>query len=185
MSYRENRKISSSSLETELPFQALEAREKGVEPPKAAIRIVYGEVNPDLPGWEQYKTPQGMNREQDSVSPYQIGLDEFSPGKNTIFLVINFNSALLQPISKHYIQNFPETNLDDADDRVEDDFVWFHLPIADIVREDGPNGSILTVDLQHFTGNVNFRPYYSIVNGALVIEYFECKGKTPTLIPVE
>jgi hypothetical protein len=177
MSYLTNRKTSSSSLSTALPFQALESRTRG-DNPVPAIRIVYGEVNPDLPGWEEYKSPEGMDKDTDSTNPYQFRLDKFVEGLNVVAILINFSLISIAPISPHSLNVYPKESV--PEDKIEDNFVYFYLPIAEVNRSE----ESLTVSLQYFTGNVLFRPYYTLVNGSAVVEFFKCEGKKPIPLSV-
>jgi hypothetical protein len=176
MSYLTNRKTSSSSLTTALPFQALESRTSG-DDPLPAIRIVYGEVNPNLPGWGDYKTPQGMDKDTDSTNPYQFDITKFQEGLNIVALLINFSIASFQPISQHSLNVHPKDSV--PEDEIKEDLVYFYLPIAEVSKSQ----DTLTVTLQYFTGNVLFRPYYTVVNGAATIEFFKCEGKSPIALP--
>ena len=128
MSYLTNRKTSSSSLTTVLPFQALESRTRG-DDPKPAIRVVYGEVNPNLPGWEEKKSPQGMDRLTDSVNPYQFRLEKFEgEGDHVIVLLINFKIESFQPDSLHSLDVYKEGSV--PEDEIKEGLLYLYFPIA-------------------------------------------------------
>ena len=176
MSYTSNRKITSSKSGQYLPFQAVPWRDSQG---KAAIRIFYGKVNPGVPGWAENELPQGMEGD-DLKNPYFMGIDKFQGESSYIVLFIRFSAKTLTNGSagKHYIDVKKPS---EAVSKVENDDVTFILPIAEIKKED----TELKVVNQFFTGNVSFRPYFSIINGAMCVEFFQCMGQKPIEIPLK
>jgi hypothetical protein len=173
MSYLSNRKLNGGGEEAVEPFKCLPWREKDGT---AAIRVIYGEVNSSLPGWSSYKIPEGMDG-KDLVNPYFFAIKDFQPGLSYIVLTVNFSTDALVPNEKHYLQIHKEI----PEDKIEGKTVYKQFPIAIIKNENGQ----LKVDFQYFTGHVSFRVYFAVVNGAAVIEYFECKGDKPTEVPLK
>lgn len=176
MSYISNRKSNSSSSSQYLPFQVVPWRDSKGEP---AVRVFYGKVNADLPGWSDNAMPEGMDGD-DLKNPYFFNINSFKDSTSYIVLHIRFSAKTLTNgnAGKHYLEIKKPS---DAKSKIENDDVTFILPIAEVKKEKDE----LKVSTQFFTGNVSFRPYFSIVNGAMCIEFFQCMGQKPVEIPLK
>lgn len=176
MSYVSNRKSNSAGSTKYLPFQVVPWRNEKGDP---AVRVFYGQVNADLPGWSDNAKPQGMDGD-DLKNPYFFDMDEFKDTVSYVVLHIRFSAKTLTNGSagKHYLEVKKPS---DAKSKIENDDVTFILPIAEVTKQNDE----LKVTTQFFTGNVSFRPYFSIVNGAMCVEFFQCMGQKPVEIPLK
>lgn len=60
--------------------------------------------------------------------------------------------------------------------------ITMYIPLAYVYLDDSVTPPIIQLK-QYFCGNIDFRLYYTAINGALSFEFFKTFGITPGLIP--
>jgi hypothetical protein len=75
--------------------------------------------------------------------------------------------------------------LNDYKSKVDGDgdpyYVTLYIPLGYVYSAGDEADTVLVK--QYFTGNIDFRTYYTITNGAIGFEFFKTVGRGPALIP--
>jgi hypothetical protein len=105
-----------------------------------------------------------------------------------IALMVEFksNGYEYKQISNIYVIDYKVDDRDKYSTQVvqNGDFydVTLYIPLAYVFKDTSTDPATVVVR-QYFCGNVNFKMYYSVVNGALCYEFFQTVGIGPGEIP--
>jgi hypothetical protein len=89
-------------------------------------------------------------------------------------------------ITNIYAVSYSADDRQDYSTKVEEDGekykITMYIPLAYVYLDDSVTPPIIALK-QYFCGNIDFRLYYTTINGALSFEFFKTFGITPGLIP--
>jgi hypothetical protein len=147
------------------PFQLVPLSEGN--PVVHKVRVVAGKVNEEI--------PSGMSIPENENTWYRL-----TPGDgHTIYLIVTFAASTLvqNSVSLASAATVPNDDTESSSTTLK-----LHIPIG-VVSKD--SGKPYEIDEQFFVGNVDFRPYFTVINGALHAEFFRVVGRGPIEVPEE
>jgi hypothetical protein len=104
-----------------------------------------------------------------------------------LMVIFNSDDYEYKSIREIYVVQFDVNNRDQFTTQVSDygggvSQITLYIPLA-YVYLDGPPESQTPRVRQYFCGNLEFRMYYTTINGAPAFEFFKTIGISPGLIP--
>lgn len=170
-----NRLLSGGSIEQKCPFSVMAYETEN--PGTYKVFVEDGEIN--YTSFYAKNSPSGAAGAEISIDP-----------DCELALMVEFksNGYEYKQITNIYIVDY-KVDSGDRDKYAtqvapEGDYynITLYIPLAYIYMDTSLTPAAITVK-QYFCGNVNFKMYYSVINGALCYEFFQTVGIGPGEIP--
>jgi hypothetical protein len=109
------------------------------------------------------------------------------PNTEIALMVVFYNDDYeYKKITEIYAVSYSADDREDYSTQVEEDGekykITMYVPLAYVYLDDSVTPPTIQLK-QYFCGNIDFRLYYTAINGALCFEFFKTFGITPGLIP--